>query len=193
MRPQPVVHCLSRTHKCISASTNPKAVRCQTSKCGTCPLYSLSGQRPYSPQGLPPNPVKPRERPVPIRPQMAHPPFPASVSHFGLASPLPLQAFRKHRRPKATIQPLPSPIPSTSPKPLKTTTTPPGGSLTKPSATLLMAPKSPSPIIRSGILRRILGPRKRLQFLYSTSTAAVQDCLDVGFMVSFTVPALVLY
>ncbi|KAF8511772.1 hypothetical protein JB92DRAFT_3143978 [Gautieria morchelliformis] len=48
-------------------------------------------------------------------------------------------------------QPLPSPIRSTTPKPPKTTTTSPGGSPAKHSATLLMlAPKSHRPIIRDG-------------------------------------------
>ncbi|KAF8509673.1 hypothetical protein JB92DRAFT_491486 [Gautieria morchelliformis] len=53
---------------------------------------------------------------------------------------------------QSQIQPLPSPIPSTSPKPPKTTTNRLSGTLTKYSATLIMvAPKIPSPIVRGGI------------------------------------------
>ncbi|KAF8526499.1 hypothetical protein JB92DRAFT_2826560 [Gautieria morchelliformis] len=85
-------------------------------------------------------------RPVPIRPQMAHPPFPASVSLYDSDIPL---SFRRFTSPVAQNPnpPVPSSILSTSPKPPKTTTTPPGGSPTKVSATLLMvAPQSPRPI-----------------------------------------------
>ncbi|KAF8517455.1 hypothetical protein JB92DRAFT_3113484 [Gautieria morchelliformis] len=59
-----------------------------------------------------PNAVKPRERPVPIRPQMDRPRFPASVSLYDPTFPLSLQVFRKLRQPESKIQPLPSPTPA---------------------------------------------------------------------------------
>ncbi|KAF8519058.1 hypothetical protein JB92DRAFT_2034616 [Gautieria morchelliformis] len=40
-------------------------------------------------------------RPVPIRPHVAHPPFPASVSLYDPASPLSSQAFPQPRQPKS--------------------------------------------------------------------------------------------
>ncbi|KAF8493841.1 hypothetical protein JB92DRAFT_3100083 [Gautieria morchelliformis] len=119
-----------------------------------------------------------RNRPVPIHPQMFHPPFRASVSLYDPASPLAVfSGVPPAPSAKSQIQPLPSPIPSTNPKPLKTVTTPPGASLTNHSATLLaVAPKAlaqSNKILSNGALG-LISPK-----LFANSSPAVDDLADI--------------
>ncbi|KAF8494518.1 hypothetical protein JB92DRAFT_2996004, partial [Gautieria morchelliformis] len=150
-----------------------------SSKCDTCPSspsslptfhacldhpiphvsfyqYSLSGQRPCSPQGLLQTLSSPESfqrdplpnRPIPNRPQMVHPSFPANVSLYAPASRCIYGRF--HEPNPATSKPRAQRKPQTSQdyaRQLRLVETP-----AKHSAALLMvAPKTPRPIIRGEI------------------------------------------